>query len=267
MTPGERAELVVTELGINEPRHLDVEAIAFDAGMRVTYRDMQGCEASLVGIGNRAIATIRLSPHRGRVRFSIGHELGHWQMHRGQSFVCRADDVGVNLASDRQLERQADEFASHLLLPTSLLLPAMKGLRTLTFREIDRVGGDFDASLLATALRIIRTNSFPAILASYGPGGLRWQMPSRCVPRRWILKARLDPASMAYDLMSDGRETPGASKQSADAWFDNDDADDHEILEECRPYGPNGCLVLLLLQDEMLDAPPDRDLWFQSRKR
>jgi len=267
MTPGERAELVIIELGISEPRQLDVEAIAFDAGMRVTYREMLGCEASLVGIGDRAIATVRPSPHRGRARFSIGHELGHWQMHRGQSFVCRAEDISINLAADRVLERQADEFASHLLLPTSILLPAMKGLRSPTFREIERLSVDFDASLLATALRIIRTNSFPAILACYESSGLRWQMPSRCVPRRWALKARLDPASMAYDLMADGKETEGTSKQSADAWFDNNDADDYEVTEECRPYGPNACLVLLILEDEMLDARPDYDFWYPRSKR
>lgn len=267
MTPGEQAELVISELGISEPRDLDVEAIAFDAGMRVTYRAMQGCEASLVGFGGRAIATISPSPHRGRARFSIGHELGHWRMHRGRSFVCRAEDIGANLATDRTLERQADEFASHLLLPSSLLLPAMKGLRAPTFGDIDHLGVQFDSSLLATALRVIRTNSFPAVLACYGPLGLRWQVPSRCVPRLWRLKTRLDPASMAYDLMSDGKETAGASKQSADAWFDNDDADDYEIFEECRPYGPSGCLVLLLLEDGMLDARPDRDLWSQPRKR
>lgn len=267
MTPGEQAEFVISNLGISEPRDLDVEAIAFDAGMRVTYRAMQGCEASLVGFGNRAIATINPSPHRGRARFSIGHELGHWQMHRGQSFFCRAEDIAANLAADRKLERQADEFASHLLLPSSLLLPAMKGLRAPTFRAIDHLGVEFDASLLATALRIIRTNSFPAILACYGTGGLRWQVPSRCVPWRWRPKTRLDPASMAYDLMSAGKETEGASKQAADAWFDDDDADDYEILEECRPYGPSACLVLLLLEDDMLDAPPDRDLWSLPRKK
>src|SRR5581483_2769693 len=96
----ERAEALVADLGIKSPRELDVEAIAFDSGVEVGYEEMTGCEASLVGYRDRAIATIKPSGVRGRERFSIAHELGHWHLHRGRSFQCRVDDPSANLASD-----------------------------------------------------------------------------------------------------------------------------------------------------------------------
>src|SRR5688500_10519171 len=99
MTPGQLAEARISELGIVDPRDLDVEAIAFDAGMSVEYEDLEGCEAMLVGVNDQAIATIRPSGVRGRERFSIGHELGHWEMHRGRSFFCRVDEPDRNLKS------------------------------------------------------------------------------------------------------------------------------------------------------------------------
>ena len=37
MTPGQRAEARIAELGIADPRDIDIEAIAFDAGIRVEY--------------------------------------------------------------------------------------------------------------------------------------------------------------------------------------------------------------------------------------
>ena len=37
MTPGQRAEARIAELGITEPRDLDVDLIAMDAGMEVVY--------------------------------------------------------------------------------------------------------------------------------------------------------------------------------------------------------------------------------------
>ena len=66
MTPGERAEARIAELGISDPRDIDVDAIAYDARMLVEYEDLEGCEAILVGVGYRAIATIRPSGVRGR---------------------------------------------------------------------------------------------------------------------------------------------------------------------------------------------------------
>ena len=107
MTPGERAEARIADLGVSDPRDLDVEAISLDAGMEVTYQPLSGCEATLVGYTDKAIATIRPSHIRGRERFSIGHELGHWDLHRGQSFRCRVDDADQNILSDRALEKQA----------------------------------------------------------------------------------------------------------------------------------------------------------------
>ena len=42
---------------------------------------------------------------------------------------------------------------------------------------------------------------------------------------------------------------------------DNDDSDRYEVSEECVPYGPGQALVLLHLEDEMLSASFDKDLW------
>jgi hypothetical protein len=53
----------------------------------------------------------------------------------------------------------------------------------------------------------------------------------------------------------------GSGKQSAEAWFENSDADKYEIREECIPYRAGQVLVLLYLPDEMLDATRDWDDW------
>jgi Zn-dependent peptidase ImmA (M78 family) len=54
-----------------------------------------------------------------RRRFTIAHELGHWVCQclegRGESVMCRAEDVSPN--ADRSLEREANVFAAELLMP------------------------------------------------------------------------------------------------------------------------------------------------------
>lgn len=247
MTPGEHAESLIAGLGITSPQELDIEAIAFSSGVEVAYEPLSGCEATLVGFGKRAIATIKPSGSRGRERFSIGHELGHWKLHRGRSFRCRADDPDSNLASDRPLEQEADTFASHLLMPGPLFNPATRAFGQPNFAQLSDVAKEFGTSLMATAIRLARINTLPVIVACYGQRGLRWKVAAADISRRWWLRSELDEDSFTFDLLNSGKECKILGKQSADAWFTNDDAEDYEVYEQCLPSQNGEALVLIYL--------------------
>ncbi|MBI3430657.1 MAG: ImmA/IrrE family metallo-endopeptidase [Hydrogenophilales bacterium] len=258
MTPGQRAEARIAELGITDPRDLDVALIAMDAGMEVVYENLQGCEATLVGVGNRAIATVRRSTVRGRERFSVGHELGHWDMHRGRAFRCRVDDPDQNWASDTLLEKEADTYASHLLMPTSMFNPRVKALGTPGFREIEDLSEVFATSVLATCMRVADINTLPVILACYNARGvLRWRKAAADVPPRWWLRQQLDDDSFAYELLHNGKSHPSPGKQPAEVWFENMDADEYEMSECCIPSRAGEIMVMLFLGPKMLDARYD----------
>jgi len=261
MIPGQLAEARLTELGIRDAKDLDVEAIAFDAGVEVRYATLAGCEATLVGVGDRAIATIRRSNLRGRERFSTGHEVGHWEMHRGQSFQCRVDDPTLNLESTAGLEREADEYASHLLMPTFLFNPAIKALKWPTLEQIQGIASDFESSQTATCIRLAKVDTLPVIVACYSAERRRWHLPAPHVPRRWWLKNALDKDSFAYELMTRGFECRRPRKQSADAWFENDDAGEFEVLEQCFAIPDGKIIALLYLSDAgMFERAYDPDV-------
>ena len=91
-----------------------------------------------------------------RRRFTIGHELGHWVMHRvagQQSLFCRrttVDESGQRARAVRDIEEEASVFSAELLMP-----------RWLFIREHARARGDveqlcrvFDTSQAATERRI-----------------------------------------------------------------------------------------------------------------
>jgi hypothetical protein len=62
-----------------------------------------------------------------RRRFTIGHELGHWQLHRhgGQGVYCRASAVdeedGEPPVERAQPEEEANAFAAAVLMPAWLI--------------------------------------------------------------------------------------------------------------------------------------------------
>ena len=258
MTPGQRAEARIAGLGITEPRDLDVDLIAMDADMEVIYENLQGCEATLVGVGNRAIATVRCSTVRGRERFSVGHELGHWDIHRGRAFRCRVDDPDQNWNSDALLEKEADSYASHLLMPSSMFNSRVKTLGIPGFREIEGLSEVFATSVLATCMRVADINTLPVILACYNARGvLRWQKAAADVPPRWWLRQQLDDDSFAHELLQNGKSHPNPGRQPAEAWFENMDADRYEMWECCMPGRAGEVMVLLYLGPKMLDARYD----------
>lgn len=254
--PGTRAEALVDELGITCPEELDVEAIAYDSNVEVVYKAMTGCEATLVGYRDRAIATINPSGVRGRERFSVAHELGHWHLHRGRSFKCRVDDPDANLSSNHALEKEADAFAAHLLMPTRIFKPAIMQFAQPTFQQIADVATAFEVSLMATALRFAGVNTAPVIVACYSKSGKRWGFPAADVPNRWFLKQRLDEDTYTYDLLASGKECDRLRKQPADVWFENSDAEQYEVYEQCIISG-NAALVLIYMEPDMLEAKYD----------
>ncbi|WP_038740208.1 ImmA/IrrE family metallo-endopeptidase [Burkholderia pseudomallei] len=260
MTPGQRAEALVSEFGISSPSELDVEAIACDAGMDIRYEQLDGCEATLVGVKNKAIATIRPSGNRGRERFSVAHELGHWNMHRGESFRCRVDDQSANLASDAPREKEADSYAAHLLMPRYLFDPAIRsGAKIPTFKHIAEVAQDFEVSVAATIIRMAEVDSLPVIVACYDAGGLRWRAFAPHVPRRWRLVQTLDDDSFAYDIVNGVTSKQCSGKQEAAAWFANEEADGHEVHENAMPGRLGEVLVMLYLSDtDMFESPYER---------
>jgi hypothetical protein len=256
--PAHPAEQCILDFGLTDPKEIDVEAIAFDSGVEVRYEALNGCEATLVGFRNRAIATVQPG-RRTRQRFSIGHELGHWHHHRGQSFRCRVDDVSMNLAVvDRAKEREADSYAAHLLMPGQLFKPRIKEIKNPSMVDLALIATDFECGLLSTALRLIDVNTVPAILTCYDREGFRWQRRTPDVPARWYLKQRLDEDSFAYDLLTYGKEEKALRKSSADTWFTNADGDDYEVREHSVSMGSE-VLTLLLPEASMLDARFDPD--------
>jgi hypothetical protein len=250
MTPGQVAEALIAELGIRAPAEIDVDAIADDAGVEVVYAALDGCEATLMGYKGRATATVRPNSVRGRERFSVAHELGHWTLHRGRSFRCRVEEPDQNLQHNREAEKQADSFASHLLMPSALFNPAIAATKRPGFKELGEVARAFDTSMMATAIRLANINTLPVIVANYGKSGRRWHIAAGDVPRRWWLRDVAEEESFAYDLLHEGRACQQLRKQSADVWFANDDAGEYEVLEQCIPSSGDTALVLIYLASE-----------------
>ncbi len=125
----------------------------------------------------------------------------------------------------------ADQFASELVLPSYILSPALKQFKSLTLKTIDEVSGAFRASKTATAIRLVQSNRYAAMIVCHGQKGRRWFLRPPCVPDRWFPQEDLDRESYAFDTLFGSKvEQSRPRKIGADAWFDRPEAQQIRIV-------------------------------------
>jgi hypothetical protein len=247
MTRLTQSEQLLQKLGITDPSEIDLEAIAFYVGALVRFRPLDGCEARIVGHGDHAIISVNKNSSQPRKRFSIAHELGHWQNHRGKTLVCRAEDYKPREATSP--ERIADIYAADLLMPNYLFKPIVQQYQKLNFKTVQAVADVFQTSITATAIRLVEHDHSAAVLICHGQSGRKWFTRAPSVPSKWFPRDELDADSFAFDILYGSKtDDPMPRRMEAGAWFDRQEARRFEVFEQSLRIGTD-VLTLVLIND------------------
>lgn len=248
-------EEIIRVRGITKPGEIDLEAIAKTLKADVVELPLAGCEARIIGNDKEATISINSRSSYARKRFSLGHELGHWQLHRGMNFSCRDEDIGRSFNKSKPREREADEFSANLLMPDFLFKPLAKSYAHADFKAIGELSSKFKTSFLATAFRFIDSNVVPAVIICHDQKKRQWFRPSGDIPERWFPQEALDEYSSAFNILY-GRYSKDSRQQkvSAASWFDKAEANDYMLLEQSMPYGEDKVLTILeFFEEDMLE--------------
>jgi Zn-dependent peptidase ImmA (M78 family) len=249
-TPAER---MLLDLGISDPKEIDLDAIAWTRGAVVNYRPIDGCEATIVGSKRRAVISINTRSIPERRRFSLAHELGHWHHHRGRILFCGKNDV-CNFANDAlNPERQADAFASDLVLPTYMVGPRLRKMKRLTLSSARELADEFSTSLTATLVKMTILNRFPMVIVCHNKTKRHWFERSRMIQPWWFPSNTLDRQTFAADMLFNGAaEQSRPRPMPAEAWFDFKGSDSFEVEEQSFLLPNEEVMTLLKLPDEAI---------------
>ncbi|RPE15473.1 ImmA/IrrE family metallo-endopeptidase [Burkholderia pseudomallei] len=90
----------------------------------------------------------------GRKRFTVAHEFAHYLLHRHQQdrFECGTDDIETGDNNGRDIEAEADVFASTLLMPLDDFRRQVGG-QPVSFDLLGHCADRYGVSLTAAALR------------------------------------------------------------------------------------------------------------------
>ncbi|WP_233246029.1 ImmA/IrrE family metallo-endopeptidase [Limnohabitans sp. Hippo4] len=111
----------------------------------------------------------------GRQRFTVAHEFGHYMVHRElqDEFACHDDEISTGERSKRDIETEADQFASTLLMPYDDFRRQVNG-QTVSFDLIGHCADRYGVSLTAAALRWIDIAPERAILIASRDDHMLW---------------------------------------------------------------------------------------------
>lgn len=128
-----------------------------------------------------------------RQRFTVAHELGHFVLHRNAQhlFNCSKESIYSGTDGLAQVEREADDFASNLLMPGNLLRAKIERVE-IDFRLLGKLAKEFGVSLEAMCIRFIKYTELRAILVYWDHGYMKYQWRSKSAIRT---KAKLRQSS------------------------------------------------------------------------
>ena len=166
---------LLKSLGITEPAEIDIYAIAQSRGATVVEKPVTGCEARIVGYGERAIIVVNSESIPSRKRFSAAHELGHWMRDAGTiGLGCNPEaligSVGAKCGDKGKPLRERFALAE-------VHVRTSREGRPITFETASSIADVFQTSLTATSIRLIdmaliQRCSFVAMPSGYvGSGG------------------------------------------------------------------------------------------------
>jgi len=244
-----KAKDLLDELGITEPNEIDLEAIAQYAGATVTRQKMIGAEARIVGLNDQAIITINQDSLPTRQRLSIGHELGHWMYDRGQIDMTCGTDKQERFYTGTDKESLANEFATELLLPSSMFTPRL-AKRPPKLEVVKDLAAVFAASFTATARRTVDLGAHPAMVICSSLSKRVWFKASSEVEGVLWPNNQTSKDTLAYELLKRSDYGEATDEVDADAWIDHQNAADYVLVESSMKVTPELVVSILWWKDQ-----------------
>lgn len=197
----------------------------------------------------------------GRVRFSIGHELGHYYLphHRRYLLSGQSHNSVTDFRSRDPREQEADEFSSALLMPPELFGQALKRCNRsmFTLADLSRFAQNlFRTSLTSTVRRYVGLDWEACSMVVSVGGIVKWARHSdsmKSLGMGWIDAGTVVPNATPTARVWDRVRTDPAPDRieaavDADLWFARPYR--RRLWEEAMPLGCTGQVLTFLTADD-----------------
>ncbi|MDH5518139.1 MAG: ImmA/IrrE family metallo-endopeptidase [Gammaproteobacteria bacterium] len=198
----------------------------------------------------------------GRIRFTQAHELGHYLLHRTQkdSFQCNENDMLNWSDAEKDIEAQADQFASYLLMPLDDYRKQVTS--RINMDLFSHCADRYGVSMIASILKWLDYTDIKAVLIISNDGFMNWAWSSKAAFKAGaFFKTRSniipipEKSLAANTLIFDERN---GANIAANIWFEHAERD--MDIQEMKIYSnQHDMIITLLVLPKPLEAWPPRN--------
>lgn len=242
---------LLARYGITEPG-FDIEDIAEAEGVQIRRRSLTNADAWLVrGASQKGLICLNDSiPETGRIRFTIAHELGHWNLHPNLSqwFLCTATDF-TDYSRSRE-EAEANIFAANLLMPRQWL-GSENWRADPSFEVISNMARDFQTTLTAASRRFVELSKNGVVLVFSRDGRIQWVVKSTSAKKMYF-DGELPAHSLTRECLASGNKPASPEQVDPKDWLPTwNFSGDSEMFEDVRISPKYGWALTLLWLPEL----------------
>jgi Zn-dependent peptidase ImmA (M78 family) len=225
------AAKLLTTLGRQTPGDMSIEDMAWAKGLTVIRKEMDGSEGRILMNEREAIITINQAiTYQPKINFILAHEIGHAVLHRNKQLFSDSNRTLNDWYANGPHEREANTFATELLLPSGLFEQKVKN-KKLELELIESTADYFGASKTATFLRYKDLGDYPLMIIFIEKGFVKWKTHSTDFPFKWLPNGtEVPPYTVAGDLYYKNIEEKKPDKVDAFEWF----PDDYQLHSQTR---------------------------------
>ena len=190
-----------------------------------------------------------------RARFTFAHELGHYFIDNHRNALSKglinSHPSFTGFVSDLKMEREADYFASCLLLP-KLWVKEDCFKKTFNFRLIQELSKKYQSSLTATVLRYANIGCHPIMVVFSKENSIKWYWFTNDFPF-WTLKhgkEKIPEDTAVGEFFQMGTKYTTSEVVYADDWFKIKFERDFErpFFEHCI-YGYDNSVISIIWEE------------------
>jgi hypothetical protein len=118
---------------------------------------------------------------KGRINFTLAHELGHYLLHRKLSsdpIICEKRDFWTWNSDYGRIEAEANKFASFLLMPLDDFRLQINGFHKPGVQDFDKLKDRYAVSVTAAILKWLEITSKRAMIVISRDGFIDWSWSS-----------------------------------------------------------------------------------------
>ena len=257
----ERFPVKVDEVAIEYSRQCFADSLID----KVQGEDLDGFDGMLKANKTRSkwlILYNSANSSEGRKRFTIAHEFGHYILHRHQQHQFECGDLETGGHSERNIETEADLFASTLLMPLDDFRRQVDG-QPISFDQLGYCADRYGVSLTAAALRWIEIAPERAVLIASRDDYMLWAKSNVAAlksgayfaTRRNTIELPRDALAHIHNVFDIADSRTGR----AQSWFSREPSS-MPVTEMARSAGQyDYTLTLLLMPDAEWQRPQHDD--------